>query len=479
MKKILLFLLLIPFGFSLNAQIKGTVYIKKAVIDTAKIKILRAYNDSSISLRNAIFNTTLFNSWTNSTAVNRGASFAQYSTDLLPSKLFLQKARGTFASPTTLVKGDTIGKVILSGYEGSKFYHGASITALTTGTISTNILATDLLFSTTSNTGALSEKMRIDKDGNVGIGNILDKSCAPNYTTTRFGLRFSIVSYNLGTTSLFSEGAYYDGGGLWKAYSTTASSDFVMASGTFAIRTAVAVAADANTSPITKFKVFNDGTIAIGSHTPTLSMSFLGTAAKTFGIEANTATSAGSNFTINAGGNTAGGTANLNGGMLILSPGLAKDTGYASVRITRNLRSATSGTALNTLQDAVIVMSSNNLTDNTAKPLFSVALATDAGAGGTIQYSITAVDGDTTQTYTGSVNYQCVNMNGNVVVEFENIGSSTEYPLAVTDMAVTWSANTSASSVDIKCTADVAFIPTNIKIYSTVFNNSLSTITQK
>ena len=195
--------------------------------------------------------------------------------------------------------------------------------------------------------------------------------------------------------------------------------------------------------------------------------------------EENVNTASGVNLTINAGNTKAGGTADLNGGMLTLAPGIAKDTGIASVRLQRNNRSSVSGTVLNTLSDAVIVPSENNLVDNVAKSLFEVALGTDLGAGGTIEFSIVATDGDTTDVYSGTVVYSCANASGTILTNISEIsGVAINVPAGVTDMSTTWYATAGASKVTIGVTANTTWTPTAIKINYTITNNGTTAITQ-
>jgi hypothetical protein len=73
------------------------------------------------------------------------------------------------------------------------------------------------------------------------------------------------------------------------------------------------------------------GKVGIGTATPTNNLSFIGTASKTFGVDRHTtANTAGSLFTINAGGATLGAT-DKNGGNLVLSGGMSTGTGSSGV----------------------------------------------------------------------------------------------------------------------------------------------------
>ena len=81
-----------------------------------------------------------------SAATTRGILNWQASTDTGSAHLHLRKSRGTFAAPTTVVTGDLLGRVIGSGYDGASFLQMASIDFMSTGTIGTNRLPTQIRF---------------------------------------------------------------------------------------------------------------------------------------------------------------------------------------------------------------------------------------------------------------------------------------------------------------------------------------------
>lgn len=65
----------------------------------------------------------------------RGILGWQSSTDTGSSQLGLRKSRGTFASPTTVVSGDNIGRIRMEGYDGSAYINSSNIIFGSTGTI--------------------------------------------------------------------------------------------------------------------------------------------------------------------------------------------------------------------------------------------------------------------------------------------------------------------------------------------------------
>jgi hypothetical protein len=101
----------------------------------------------------------------------------QASADTDAYDISLRKARGTIASPTTVVTGDDLGSIMFRGYATTNGYianGGALIKAIATGTIGTTRIPSALTFSTSTDvaTSVLTERMRIDNAGNVGIGTI-------------------------------------------------------------------------------------------------------------------------------------------------------------------------------------------------------------------------------------------------------------------------------------------------------------------
>jgi hypothetical protein len=94
----------------------------------------------------------------------------RYSTDASPSQFVARKARGTLASPTSVATSDTAGGIFIQAYGGTNFRNIARIDGLVeTYTSDTNI-AGALRFYTNTSTTDVTEKMRIDSSGLVGIG---------------------------------------------------------------------------------------------------------------------------------------------------------------------------------------------------------------------------------------------------------------------------------------------------------------------
>ena len=99
------------------------------------------------------------------------ASISRYSNSVNPSRLVLQKGRGTIASKAIVLDNDTLGEIIFSGWDGDTFTNGAKIEAQVDGTPGDDDMPSRLIFKTTADGSAVpTERLRIDSSGNVGIG---------------------------------------------------------------------------------------------------------------------------------------------------------------------------------------------------------------------------------------------------------------------------------------------------------------------
>ncbi len=81
----------------------------------------------------------------------RGILSAQYSSDTAGARVGFQKARGTIGTPTTVVTGDTLGRLMFRGYDGTNYLEMGSIEVASTGTIGTSQVPTTIVFSTATN----------------------------------------------------------------------------------------------------------------------------------------------------------------------------------------------------------------------------------------------------------------------------------------------------------------------------------------
>lgn len=98
--------------------------------------------------------------------------FEQASADTDCYDLSFRKTRGTVAVPTVITVGDELGKVMFRGYSGAGGYvTGASITAVSTGTIATTRVASSLVFATGTDAAptVLTDRLTINNTGQVMV----------------------------------------------------------------------------------------------------------------------------------------------------------------------------------------------------------------------------------------------------------------------------------------------------------------------
>ena len=93
------------------------------------------------------------------------------STNGSSSQFYMDKARGSIASPSSVAVSDVAGQIYFRGHDGTGFLTSSLISAEIDGTPGTNDMPGRLMFYTTAD-GASSptERMRITSAGNVGIG---------------------------------------------------------------------------------------------------------------------------------------------------------------------------------------------------------------------------------------------------------------------------------------------------------------------
>lgn len=106
-----------------------------------------------------------------STGSVKGITNSQFSSDGQAPLLILRKARGTPAAPTAVLSSDPLGSLAGYGYDGSTFSNGGNIRFYASENWSGTANGTFITFSNTAaGATALSERMRIDDNGRVGIG---------------------------------------------------------------------------------------------------------------------------------------------------------------------------------------------------------------------------------------------------------------------------------------------------------------------
>ena len=107
---------------------------------------------------------------------SQGISLIRNSADASASFILLTKTRGTAINANNAVtSGDSLGNIYFYGADGttSSSAIGAAaalIVGQVDGTVSTGVVPGRLVFQTASSAGTLTERMRIDSDGNLSVG---------------------------------------------------------------------------------------------------------------------------------------------------------------------------------------------------------------------------------------------------------------------------------------------------------------------
>lgn len=176
---------------------------------------------------------------TNATA---SSLFGRYSNDVTAPNIFLAKSRDTsIGSFTTVAAADQLGVISFAGADGTQMVEAARITVLAEGTVSTGVVPGLLTFNTASSAGTLTERMRIDSAGQVGIG-----------TTTVAGRTLTVGKTLTGGTTAF--GIVMNG---------VAQSDVTVAAQ--GVRSAIGTAAASFTLPVAYHFFAAQGTFGAGS----------------------------------------------------------------------------------------------------------------------------------------------------------------------------------------------------------------------
>jgi hypothetical protein len=101
---------------------------------------------------------------------NGGAVLERFTgTDPYSGDLYFYSAKGTAASPTTKANGDTAMGIRPRAYDGTSYLDVASIVSKIEGSVSTNVMYGNLIFSTNGGSTTLTERMKIYPAGGVVI----------------------------------------------------------------------------------------------------------------------------------------------------------------------------------------------------------------------------------------------------------------------------------------------------------------------
>lgn len=98
-----------------------------------------------------------------STGTPRGILSDEYQTGTSGSRITMRKARGTFASPTTIVTADVLGSWTAAGHDGTGFIDSGKILVTSTGTVATGIIPSIMELQTMTAAGTLTTGIKIDQ----------------------------------------------------------------------------------------------------------------------------------------------------------------------------------------------------------------------------------------------------------------------------------------------------------------------------
>jgi hypothetical protein len=157
------------------------------------------------------------------TANNSGVNIFQRSNDSASygTNLYVRKSRGTVGSESNTQSGDLIGQMAFSPYYGDYDNYAASISSAIEGTVTTDTTPGRLMFSTAAaGANTVTERMRIDSAGKVGIGTSSpDKTLHVVGTTRLHGAAIIGVGNNADDiTCRFIQGRAASGDGLGDLY---------------------------------------------------------------------------------------------------------------------------------------------------------------------------------------------------------------------------------------------------------------------
>lgn len=123
----------------------------------------------------------------NTVSSGDGTSLSRWQNNVNGHSLFFQKSRGTsIGSYTILQSGDDIGSIYFSGSNGTGFTNAAAIVAEVDGTpgASNDMPGRMVFYTTPDGSGTVTERMRIDSAGNIGIGGTANANAIVHVQTT-------------------------------------------------------------------------------------------------------------------------------------------------------------------------------------------------------------------------------------------------------------------------------------------------------
>ncbi|MFN8790398.1 MAG: hypothetical protein ACK5Y2_02970 [Bdellovibrionales bacterium] len=226
---------------------------------------------------------------TNSSAFPRGVMSSQYSSDTAAALFLGRKARGTQAAPSAVQAYDTLYSFGAVGYGATGFSSSqrARVAFFASQGWTDSAQGTHITFDTTANNTALqTERMRIDQNGNVGIGTTAPSSLLDlNGALTQGGMAAPAVSaagqgrlYFDSTTNKFRVS---ENGGAFTDLITSSSNLFANGGNSFGSAASLGTNDNNNlsfrTNNTTQVTILNTGDVGIGTAAPNATLQVNGT----------------------------------------------------------------------------------------------------------------------------------------------------------------------------------------------------------